>query len=170
MKIKYLKGFTLIELLVVIVIIGIIATLVATNLVGGRTRASDSQKKSNLNQLKTALHIYYIDYHKYPTTGNGLVLNACGTNGTDPCPVCPTADFAAGGVDGCLRIYADKIDINRTNKRFPDIRYYPCESGDDFRLKIALANTSDSDIAESQARCPACGTTYTSADYVLCGD
>lgn len=162
------SGFTLIELLIVIVIMGIVMALVTTNLFGARQRGSDSQKKSNLKELKTALQLYYVDYRIYPATDIGIYLKACGQGGNQRCPVCSSADFAAGGVDGCQRIYANKIEL--TNGRFPNIRYYQCSGGDDFRLKIGLDNESDADIAESQARCPACNTTYTAKDYVLCNN
>lgn len=162
------SGFTLIELLIVIVIMGIIMTLITTNLFGARQRGSDSQKKSNLTELKTALLLYYVDYRIYPPTDMGDYFKACGTEGIQRCPVCPTADFAAGGVDGCQRIYANKIEL--TGGSFPNIQYYQCSGGDDFRLKIALTNASDADILESQARCPACNTTYTATDYVLCAN
>lgn len=163
------KGFSLIELLIIIVIMGILMALVTTNLFGARTRGTDSQKKSNLKELKTALQLYFVDYHGYPVTDMGLYFKACGTDGDERCPVCSTADFASGGADGCDRIYAKKIELS--SGRFPNIRYYQCEGGDDFRLKISLSNASDSDILESQARCPACGgTTYGATDYVVCGN
>ena len=117
------------ELLIVITIMGILTALVATNLYGARQRASDSQKKTNLRELKTALHLYYGNFHRYP--------NAAGNNGFN---------FYACGV-----------------------------SGDDFRLKINLQITSDVEIRESQARCPASACTgqslsFGASDYVLCGN
>ena len=162
------KGFTLIELLIVIVIMGIVVALITTNLFGARQRGSDSQKKSNLKELKTALQLYYVDYRIYPETANGIYLKACGSDGNQNCPVCPSADFAAGGVDGCQRVYANKLELS--DGRFSNMRYYQCSDGDDFRLKVSLTNASDGDIAESQLRCPVCNTTYTPDEYVLCAN
>jgi len=163
------RGFTLIELLIVIVIVGILTALITVNLFGARERALDSQKKSNLKELKTALQLYFTDYHRFPDTDMGLYFKACGPTGSSRCPVCTSADFASGGADGCQRIYAQKIEL--TNGRFPNIRYYQCSGGDDFRLKISLTNASDADIADSQRRCPVgCGTTYTALDFVLCNN
>lgn len=163
------KGFSLIEILVVIVIIAILLTVATTNMVGARQRAIDSQRKSNLKELKLALRMYYVDYHQFPATNMGIYLNGCGTNGTSKCPICPTSDFASGGADGCLKTYANKLEMNESGV-LSNIRYYQCANGDDFRLKIQLNNMSDADILLSQSRCPACGTTYSSNDYVLCND
>lgn len=163
------NGFTLIELLVVIFIIGILATLIISNLQGARQRAQDSSKKSELHQLKTALRLYYNDYQKYPddATAN-LTLAGCGTAGTSPCPSCGSADFAAGGTDGCQTTYMKDITPQGSYFFF---KYYDCDDDDDFRLKTTLENLSDSEIAESQNRCPVCGTqTYGDGDYVLCAD
>ncbi len=174
MNIKFKSGFTLIELLIVIVIMGIVMALITTNLFGARQRGGDSQKKSNLKELKTALQLYFVDYRIYPATDSGLYFKACGQDGNQRCPVCANADFAAGGTDGCLRVYANKLEL--TNGRFPNIRYYQCSGGDDFRLKISLDNASDADIAESKIRCPKATCLlstlgeYGANDYVLCNN
>lgn len=66
---KKQEGFTLLELLIVIVIIGILAVLIIPNLVSGPQRARDSQRKSDLRNIKTALETYYNDNNSYPTAG-----------------------------------------------------------------------------------------------------
>ena len=164
-------GFTLIELLIVIVIVGILTALIAVNLFSARERALDSQRKSNMKEFKTALQLYFVDYHQYPaSSGDNTSINGCGPSGTSACPVCTSFYFASGGADGCQRVYAKKLEMS-SGGSLSNIRYYQCTGGDDYRLKTSLTNTSDADIADSQKRCPVgCGTTYTATDFVLCNN
>ena len=59
-------GFTLIELLVVISIISLLASILLVAVVGARAKARDSQRVSNVSQIKTALELYYSDNNAYP--------------------------------------------------------------------------------------------------------
>lgn len=61
------RGFTLIELLVVISIIGTLATLVLIQLGTARGRARDAKRISDVNQIRSAVELYYDDNGgKYP--------------------------------------------------------------------------------------------------------
>lgn len=80
-------GFSLIELLVVISIIGVLTAVLMMNLVGARERARDSQKIQDLNNLKSALRMYYNDNQSYPATksvilGTGFTGYATGLGDT----------------------------------------------------------------------------------------
>lgn len=70
-------GFTLIELLVAMGIIGIITTglLIAVNPVEQLRKSRDAKRVDALNQIKTALELYYQDYGRYPAK-SGPPLNA----------------------------------------------------------------------------------------------
>ena len=161
------NGFTLIEILISITIVGILAALVITNLVGGRERAYDSTKKRNLHELQLALNLYLIDFGGYPNAAgnNGFNFYACGETGTSQC----SSSFTANNKE-----YMSRLPKTTTGQN--DFRYYPC-SGTDYRLKINLSNSSDPDILESQSRCPddtCSGKTpatlnYGTKDYVVCG-
>ena len=59
------KGFTLIELLVVIAIIGILATIASISMGNARKKARDSKRLADVNQMKTALELYYNENEKY---------------------------------------------------------------------------------------------------------
>lgn len=71
------RAFTLIELLIVITIIGILAVALVPRLTGGPSRARDAQRKSDLQQIATALEFYYNDNSGYPTDmSDNCVANA----------------------------------------------------------------------------------------------
>ena len=64
------KGFTLVELLIVIAIIGILVTIVviAVNPLQLLNNARDARRRSDLNQIKAAMQLYYNDCKDYPAT------------------------------------------------------------------------------------------------------
>lgn len=68
---KSRKGFTLIELLVVISIIAILVTLVTATFGTAQQKARDSERKTDLDALQTALEIFKSDTKgaaKYPSS------------------------------------------------------------------------------------------------------
>ena len=69
---KQQSGFTLIEVMVVVAILGILATIVMTNVVGKDEQARVTAAKTGLAQISNALEMYKLDNHKYPTTDEGL--------------------------------------------------------------------------------------------------
>lgn len=78
---KNKKGFTLIELLIAITIIGILSSFLLSNFVSARQRARDTQRKSDIHQIQSALELYRSDQGTYPPTlsSNGTV---CGSGST----------------------------------------------------------------------------------------
>lgn len=165
-KIYFKKGFTLIELLVVISIIGILATLIISNVNEARVRARDVKRKGYLSQMRTALRLYYNDFQSYPIwtdpPPNGRNFYACGTSGKLQCM--PGGDFSAGTGP---TTYLKYLTPSGTYFEF---NYFPCSSGEDYRIKVTLENKSDPDLAESQVKCPAstCSLSYSTTDYVVC--
>ncbi len=61
------RGFTLIELLVVISIIGLLTAIIVVSLNVARLKADDTQRISELHQMRKALKIYYNTNGNYPT-------------------------------------------------------------------------------------------------------
>jgi general secretion pathway protein G len=68
----FLSGFTLIEIMVVVLIIGLLATLVAVNVIPRKEEANRVKACADIKSLETALKLYYLDNHGYPTTEQGL--------------------------------------------------------------------------------------------------
>lgn len=66
------KGFSLLELLVVIVILGILASFVAPQLIGSVYKAQLQQMKTDFNTIGSQLQTYKLNHYVYPTTEQGL--------------------------------------------------------------------------------------------------
>ena len=66
------QGFTLIEIMVVVIIIGILAAIVAPNVIGRVDDANVTKAKSEIRVLESALKFYRLDNFNYPTTEQGL--------------------------------------------------------------------------------------------------
>lgn len=65
-------GFTLVELLVVLVIIGLVASLVAPQVLRYLGSARVSTTQAQLQNVGSALELYYLDVGSYPTKEQGL--------------------------------------------------------------------------------------------------
>jgi prepilin-type N-terminal cleavage/methylation domain-containing protein len=70
------KGFSLIELMISITIVGIIATIVLSNLSNSRARAYDSKVIQQLRSFRTAADIYF---GSQSPTGYGPATAGCGS-------------------------------------------------------------------------------------------
>ena len=69
---KQQAGFTLLEIMVVVVIIGIMATVVAPQLLGRADEARVTKVRADITALEAALDLYRLDNYNYPTTNQGL--------------------------------------------------------------------------------------------------
>ena len=155
MPINSKNGFSLIELLVVISIIGTLAGLLITNLVGVRSRAADTKIKNNMRQLKTALRLYYNDYQQYPNASSGA-MEGCGTDGDTACTQGGVFSAGAGPT-----IYMQELPESFT--------YSVTSDNESFVIMTSLENLSDGDI---QTSANACGQSYaaSSSAYFVCND
>jgi general secretion pathway protein G len=66
------RGVTLIEMLVVIMIIGLIASLVAVNVIRQGESAKRTAARAQIGSFMNALGIYKLDTGVYPPTAQGL--------------------------------------------------------------------------------------------------
>lgn len=65
-------GFTLIEIMVVVIILGILAAIVAPNVIGRIDDAQVSRVQQDLRGIENALKFYRLDNFAYPTSEQGL--------------------------------------------------------------------------------------------------
>ena len=66
------SGFTLIEIMVVVIILGILAAIVAPNVIGRIDDAQVTRAKQDLRGIESALKFYRMDNFAYPTSEQGL--------------------------------------------------------------------------------------------------
>lgn len=71
-KKKKRNGFTLVELMVVIVIIGLLATIVALNVLPSGDTARIQKAKADIATIEQGLELYRLQNGTYPTTTQGL--------------------------------------------------------------------------------------------------
>jgi general secretion pathway protein G len=69
---RRVAGFTLIEVLVVVVILGILAAIIVPNLMEKPGQARITKAKADIRAVESALNMYRLDRHIYPTTDEGL--------------------------------------------------------------------------------------------------
>lgn len=76
-----IKGFTLIELIVVATIIAVMVAVGTVTFVSAARKSRDTKRKSDLEQIRSALEMYRSDNGQYPDDLNSLL--------TDFMPVIP---------------------------------------------------------------------------------
>ena len=76
------RGFTLIEIMVVVVILGILAALVAPNVIRRVDDAQIVKAKSDIRTIDSSLKMFRLENFKYPSTDQGL--EALVTRPADP--------------------------------------------------------------------------------------
>lgn len=66
------RGFSLIEVLVVLVILGLLVSIIAPNVLGRADEARTQKVFADFSAIETALRMYRLDNFDYPTTEQGL--------------------------------------------------------------------------------------------------
>lgn len=71
---RYVRsGFTMVELMAILVIIGLLAAVVATNVIGKIDRAKKISTKASLRILHAAVTQFKLDTGQFPTEEEGLM-------------------------------------------------------------------------------------------------
>ncbi len=66
------QGFTLIEIMVVVVILGILAALIAPNVIGRIDEARVTAARNDIRTIESAMQLYRMDNFRYPSTDEGI--------------------------------------------------------------------------------------------------
>lgn len=125
MKTRRSRGFTLIELMIVIAVVAILATITVISYNGVQQRARDSERKSDVTQLKVALDKYYAANSQYPAVCPGGEGQGCpvsylqeplapylATIPTDPGGTTNEYTYVRGGTSG--NAYAIRVKYEAT--------------------------------------------------------
>ena len=75
-------GFTLIEIMVVVIIIGILAAIVAPNVIGRVDEAQITKARAEISNIENAMKFYRLDNFAYPSSEQGI--EALVTQPNDP--------------------------------------------------------------------------------------
>ena len=149
-------GFTLIELLLVIAIIGILVTiaLIAINPIKIINDTNDTKKRTEMNQIKAALQLYYNDNNEYPDATEFV------TSGAPP-------NF----INSTYMRQLPSWWVTSGNYSVSS----PVPTGE-YRAGVVLANPNpDGNDTQSKDKCtsstiPSSGGTWATADYFICPD
>jgi len=121
------RAFTLIELLIVIAIIAIIVAILVPVFDKAREKARQETAMSNLKQISSAAHLYYLDHdHAYPPVLFGY------------------ADSSSGALPSMVSAKAEAGTNNNVLKDFPGL--YPTYVSD-YHVFEDPDNTADEDTA-----------------------
>ncbi|WP_339671090.1 type II secretion system major pseudopilin GspG [Dasania marina] len=69
---RFQQGFSLIEIMVVLVIIGLLVSIVAPNVLDRADDARVQKVQADFSTIGTTLKMYRLDNYNYPTTEQGL--------------------------------------------------------------------------------------------------
>ena len=154
------KGFTLIELLVVISIIGVLSTVAMTSLNGARKKARDAVRKSDMNQISSALEQYYLEHNTYVIPGTGYNNSSSGWFNRQDNAYPYFKSIANGLEEAGYFSEAPRDPTQKTDNQEPQYMKYQCGSG--FFVYAKLESPSASDLATyNNAACrPGYGMNY----------
>lgn len=136
------KGFTLVELLVVIAILGILATIGLTAFTSSQARGRDTQRKSDLKQMASALELYYSDHGVYPDSLMGNILGCPSTTNT-------ACAWGTGEFTDTKTVYFRVLPKDPTGSGLYYYQVVASSSNQKFQLFAHLENTQDPSLIPS---------------------
>lgn len=167
-KIKRVRtegGFTLIELLAVITIVGLLSSIIVSEVALARAKGRDAARKAALNQIAQALTLRYDDTGNFIDAGSG-----CGSSGGGQGWFNYVGGTYPASIASCLMngnyIPAEIIDPTGGRTSSPTIRYafmkYTCGSGSTRRASVLakLETVPQSATAVDGSCCPGCDQSW----------
>lgn len=153
------NGFTLVELLVVIAILGVLVTIGLVSFTSAQAKGRDTQRKSDLKQISSALEIYFNDHQSYPASLNGQILGCPSTSST-AC-VWGSGQFTDGKTTYFKTLPVDPIS---TNNYFYRAVTVDSITNQGFQIFAKLENSQDKECINDN-----CGTHTDLPSGVSCG-
>lgn len=142
--------------MVVISIIGILTSLVMSNMNSARERARDTQRKSDLRSIQTALRLYYNDAGRYPCSTAEAVKRIKGCDIQAVCANVAACNWGSQWMAGTT-VYMNILP----NGPLPDEKYqYTYIDDDSYTLDACLENKSDTKCVTDAILCPASSCKY----------
>lgn len=122
---SFSSGFTLVELLLVIAIIGILISFLSISFFSVRQRTTDAQRKTDIQELRSALEQFRSDNDLYMTFGEYAAVN-CGS----PFKTATSNTY----------IQKTPCDPKTTGQKY---FYFPYNAGFSYVLVSCLGNSED---------------------------
>src|SRR3989338_8593710 len=134
------NGFTLMEILITLTIIGIILSIATLSFTSVRMDSRDGRRKTDLEEVRSALEQYKSNNNAYPTPGSSFGL-----------------PFGQSGLlDSASNTYLQRIP---QDPLYPRRNYYYQTSGADYTLSTELENVETTPCA-IPAGGNSCGTGF----------
>ena len=70
------KGFTILELLVVMALVSIVLSIIIVSTTGLKTKARDTTRLSHMNEIVTALNLYYTNHGRFPIATSEITITS----------------------------------------------------------------------------------------------
>lgn len=144
------KAFTLIELLIVIAIIGILAGILFVSIgTAPLQKSRDVKRVADMQNLRTALTLYYSDNNVYPATPADNLVGLLGLNPTyipaqprDPLYDTASASGAAAAAGGCNDTTPNVLTVAAAAAA-DDYGYYYNNTAGTITLRACLENAAN---------------------------
>jgi len=153
------SGFTLVELLVVIAIIGILAGIGLSTFTSSQAKSRDAKRKADLQQIGSALELYYNDYGQYPAPdANGNIMGC--TDGLSQC------SWGSMAFSNSKTIYMSKLPadpMSQYNYYYNAIQVSGLYTS--YTLYAHLENSQDKNLLKSILYSTQCGGGVTECNY-----